>query len=50
MAKGIFVMKKSLEALGLPHVIFGPDTPVSLEADYAARLAKSYTKIRGAVK
>ncbi|MCK4400701.1 hypothetical protein KAW08_00175 [bacterium] len=38
LAKGIFVMKKSLEALNLPHVIFGPDTPVSLVAEYAARL------------
>jgi len=50
LAKGIFVMKKALEALDLPHVIFGPDTPVSLVAEYAAKLAGSYKKIRKVTK
>jgi hypothetical protein len=36
-------MKKTLEYLKMPYVIFGPDTPVTLVADYAARLANAIT-------
>ena len=32
-------MRKALENLGLPYVIFGPDTPVTMVAEYAAKLA-----------
>jgi succinyl-CoA synthetase beta subunit len=39
LVKGLLAMKKALEYLELPYVIFGPDTPVTLVADYAARLA-----------
>ena len=34
-------MKNALEYLKLPYVIFGPDTPVTLVADYAAKLVNA---------
>ena len=39
LAQGLLTMKDTLESLGLPYVIFGPDTPVTLVAEYAAKLA-----------
>ena len=44
LVKGLMAMKKTLEYLKLPHVIFGPDTPVTLVADYAARLAEAVSQ------
>lgn len=44
LVKGLAAMKKTLEYLKLPYVIFGPDTPVTLVADYAARLADTVTR------
>jgi succinyl-CoA synthetase beta subunit len=41
LAQGLAYMKKSLENLGMPHVMFGPDTPITLVAEYAARMAKA---------
>ncbi|MFC1582126.1 ATP-grasp domain-containing protein [Planctomycetota bacterium] len=41
LVQGFTIMKETLDQLGLPYVIFGPDTPVSLVADYAARLVKA---------
>jgi succinyl-CoA synthetase beta subunit len=41
LVKGILVMKQTLEYLKLPYIIFGPDTPVTMVAEYAARLAKA---------
>lgn len=41
LVKGLLVMKKTLEYLGLPYVIFGPDTPVTMVAEYAARLMQT---------
>jgi hypothetical protein len=32
-------LKDTLESLHLPYVIFGPDTPVTMVAEYAAKLA-----------
>jgi len=40
LMQGLLTMKDTLESLGLPYVMFGPDTPVTLVAEYAARLAK----------
>ena len=37
--KGLLSLKQTLEYLKLPYVIFGPDTPVTLVAEYAAKLA-----------
>ena len=39
LARGLLAMKKALEYLRLPYAIFGPDTPVTVVAEYAARLA-----------
>ena len=44
LAKGILSIKQALEYLNLPYVIFGPETPVTLVADYAARLAYAITE------
>jgi len=42
LIQGFAVMKKTLENLRLPYVIFGPDTPLTLVAEYAAGLAAEY--------
>jgi len=39
LVQGLAVMKKTLENLNLPFVFFGPDTPITLVAAYAAKLA-----------
>ena len=39
LVQGFAVMKKTLENLGMPYVMFGPDTPITLVAAYAAKLA-----------
>ena len=41
LVRGLIAMKKALEFLGLPFVIFGPDTPVTVVAEYAARLVNA---------
>jgi hypothetical protein len=40
MVPGFIAMRETLETLGLPYVIFGHDTPVTLVAEYAAELAR----------
>jgi len=44
LVQGMNIMKEALESLQLPYIIFGPDTPVSLVAEYAARLTASLGK------
>jgi len=44
LVQGLAVMKKTLENLHLPYVIFGPDTPMTLVAAYAAKLAHFSSK------
>jgi succinyl-CoA synthetase beta subunit len=44
LVQGFAVMKKTLENLNLPYVFFGPDTPITLVAAYAARLANCSEK------
>ena len=39
LVQGLLTMRDTLESLGLPYVIFGPDTAVTQVAEYAARLA-----------
>ena len=46
LVKGMLSLKQSLEYLKLPYVIFGPDTPVTLVAEYAARVADAVTEKR----
>jgi succinyl-CoA synthetase beta subunit len=41
---GFAALKKVLDNLGMPHVFFGPDTPITLVAEYAAKLAISFEK------
>ncbi len=40
LVKGLVSLRNTLEQLELPYVIFGPDTPVTLVAEYAAKLAR----------
>lgn len=47
LVQGFAVMKKTLENLGMPYVFFGPDTPITLVASYAARLARSLATTKG---
>jgi len=44
LIKGLLSLKQTLEYLKLPYVIFGPDTPVTLVAEYAAKLADAVSK------
>jgi succinyl-CoA synthetase beta subunit len=39
LVKGMLSLKQTLEYLKMPYVMFGPDTPVTLVAEYAAKLA-----------
>ncbi len=48
LVRGLLSMKDTLESLGLPYVIFGPDTPVTLVAEYAARFAGACREMGGA--
>ena len=41
LVKGILALKQALEYLKLPYAIFGPDTPVTLVAEYAAKLVNT---------
>jgi succinyl-CoA synthetase beta subunit len=46
MVPGFLAMRDALEGLRLPYVIFGHDTPLTLVAQYAARLAKAVHDMR----
>jgi succinyl-CoA synthetase beta subunit len=48
LVQGLLAMRDTLEALRLPYVIFGPDTPVTMVAEYAAQLARGCREIGGA--
>ena len=43
MVPGFISLRETLEALALPYVIFGHDTPITLVAEYAARVALFYS-------
>jgi len=47
LMQGLLTMKDTLDALGLPYVIFGPDTPVTQVAEYAAGFAKTCKEMGG---
>jgi len=47
LIQGFAIMKKTLENLGMPYVFFGHDTPISLVATYAAKLARQSRKVKG---
>jgi len=44
LVRGLLIMTETLESLGLPYVVFGPDTPVTQVAEYAAGLAQTRTE------
>lgn len=44
LVRGLLTMKDTLESLGLPYVIFGPDTPVTQVAEYAANFTVAYVE------
>jgi len=41
LVQGLLTLKDTLESLQLPYVIFGPDTPVTQVAEYAAKFARA---------
>ena len=41
MVPGFVAIRETLESMELPYVIFGHDTPLTLVAEYAAKVAKS---------
>lgn len=45
LVQGFLTMIDTLESLSLPYVIFGPETPVTQVAEYAARFVHAYKKI-----
>ena len=47
LTQGLLTMKDTLDSMGVPYVIFGPDTPVTQVAEYAARFANTWEKIGG---
>lgn len=47
LAKGILIMRQTLEQVRMPYVIFGPDTPVTGVAEYAAKLVNAISKLEG---
>lgn len=47
LVQGLLALKDTLDALGLPYVIFGPDTPVTQVAEYAARFTQGCEEMRG---
>ncbi|MEW5814051.1 MAG: ATP-grasp domain-containing protein [Spirochaetota bacterium] len=46
LVKGFLIMKQALEYLKLPYVIFGPETPVTMVAEYAAKLVNAYLRLK----
>ena len=48
--QGFATLKKTLENIGMPYVFFGPDTPITLVAAYAAKLSGYGTGASGRAK
>jgi len=47
MVLGFLALRKALEDLKIPYLIFGPDTPLTLVAEHAARLANGLQTVGG---
>ncbi|HUT13834.1 MAG TPA: ATP-grasp domain-containing protein [Thermoguttaceae bacterium] len=47
LVQGFGTLKKTLDNLRMPYVFFGPDTPITLVAAYAAQLADFALKTNG---
>jgi succinyl-CoA synthetase beta subunit len=50
LVKGLLTMRQTLDYLKLPYVIFGPDTPVTVIAEYAAKVVNALESIQGGGK
>ncbi|MBT3378538.1 MAG: hypothetical protein HN742_24970 [Lentisphaerae bacterium] len=48
LVKGLLALRNVLEALQMPYVMFGPNTPVTLVAEYAASLVSALVENGGA--
>lgn len=42
LVQGMLYMKDTLDMLSMPYVMFGPDTPVTMVAEYAAKLSRHW--------
>jgi hypothetical protein len=40
LVQGLLALQRCLEELGWPYTIFGPDTPITMVAQYAGRLCQ----------
>lgn len=47
LVQGLLTLRDMLESLGMPYVIFGPETPVTLVAEYAARFVRACCEENG---
>ncbi len=47
LVQGYGTLKKTLDNVGMPYVVFGPDTPITLVASYATQLADLAIDING---
>lgn len=47
LVKGFLIMTQVLDQLQIPYVVFGPDSPVTMVAEYAAQLVNAAGKLRG---
>ncbi len=50
LVKGMLSLKQALEFLKLPYAIFGPDTPVTMVAEYAAKLVNTEATAKEATR
>ncbi len=48
LVKGVLALRNALESLQMPYVMFGPNTPVTLVAEYAASLVAALEENGGA--
>ena len=46
LVQGMVVLNKTLSNLSLPHVFFGPDTPITLVAEYAVSLLRASEQLK----
>ncbi|NQT58446.1 MAG: hypothetical protein HQ557_05635 [Bacteroidetes bacterium] len=47
LVKGFLIITQALDQLQIPYVIFGPDSPVTMVAEYSAKLVKAAEKLKG---
>jgi succinyl-CoA synthetase beta subunit len=45
LVQGFLAMIDTLDSLGMPYVVFGPETPVTQVAEYAAKFVRAFREI-----